>query len=157
MPYWKNEKPSLVGLNVRGDQQERLIGPGEVFEADEKDIPKGLLDAGWIKPSKTAPPARAPGAAIAQPGLGSSADQPRLVGVDPSPTDADAAASKVYEPGTSPAERAAKTAELERTQAEGAGTADKPADAPKPSDTPQGSADDKHEEAKSGFFSGKKK
>jgi hypothetical protein len=144
MAYWKNEKPSLVGLNHGANSEQRLIGPGEVFEADDKDIPKGLLDAGWIKPSKTAPPARA-AAAVPQPGLGSSADQPRLVGVDPSPTDAEAAASKAYEPGTSPAERAAKTAELEKAQTEAVGTADKPADAP------QGS------EEKSSFFGKKSK
>jgi hypothetical protein len=112
MPTYKNFKPSVIGLNHDLNKEARLINPGEVFEANASDIPKGLLDAGWVRTTNEKPIARANAPVAAQPGLGSGADNPNLVGVpDSSPTDAQSAAVAPV-PQTSAAERSAATRDV---------------------------------------------
>lgn len=48
MPFYKNQKPSSLGLNYKGDQELRLVAPEEVFEAKADEIPKHYFDLNWI-------------------------------------------------------------------------------------------------------------
>jgi hypothetical protein len=94
MPWYKNEKPGILGLEHAGEKGAgpQLVKPGEVFEADAKSIPKAYFDNKWIVPAQK--PAE------------SSAPSPTADDVPP--TDADAASSKANEaPATTAAERAA--------------------------------------------------
>jgi hypothetical protein len=44
MPWFKNSKPSRLGLSFPGDGAPRVVEPGEVFEAKAEDIPQSYLD-----------------------------------------------------------------------------------------------------------------
>jgi hypothetical protein len=91
MATYKNEKPSMLGLNhtnfravmvkdkdgkdtgeverlVDVGAAVRLINPGETFEASPAEIPQPYLDKGWIKLLKADPePEVAPPAPLAPP------------------------------------------------------------------------------------------
>jgi len=74
MPWYKNEKPSILGLSHKGDPgaSPQMVQPGEVFEADAADIPEAWKTAGFITDAK-APPKGEPPKAEAVPDVASEA------------------------------------------------------------------------------------
>lgn len=54
MAKYKNNKPSMLGLSFKGENNPRVISPGEVFEAEKEAIPAHYFEQGWIVEAKDA-------------------------------------------------------------------------------------------------------
>jgi hypothetical protein len=53
MPWFKNDQARVLGLSFKADAgNPRLLQPGEVFEANQEDIPKHYLDNKWVIPAE---------------------------------------------------------------------------------------------------------
>jgi hypothetical protein len=90
MPWYKNEKPSLLGLAHKADGgAPRTVQPGEVFEADADAIPEAWKKAGYIVDAKEPPKKAEPPPAQAVPDVASE-EAPS----DKEVADADAAREK---------------------------------------------------------------
>jgi hypothetical protein len=95
MPWFKNEKPSLLGLAHKADGgPARTVQPGEVFEATADEIPEAWKKAGYIVDAKEPPKKAEPPPAQAVPDVASE-EAPS----DKEVADADAAREKASPSG----------------------------------------------------------